>query len=217
LTVSTATNAGISVEGKEAEVVCEDCSIQDNDNYGIQAYRGANCKALRCTFSNFVDIFCTTEARVKCQLCVFQHSKQEHCHVKDGAKMSLKECNLWDGGSAIQVEAAVLKIRGTEIHDQPHTAVLLFKGAVLKATRSTFADNGVSGLQMHAESRAELNQCQFLRNRLIGIQADGGELVLENCAVKNHGQIGILYTPAVILTEVGTEYEDNGVANVLCQ
>jgi hypothetical protein len=217
LAVTTATSAGISAQGKEAEVACENCSIQNNDNYGIQVSDSAGCKFVRCLFSNFFDIFCTKEARVKCQHCAFERSKEGHCDVNTGAKMSLKQCDLSDGGHGIQVEAAVLKMKGTCVHNQPKTAVVLCEGAVLKATESVFSDNGVCGLGLFEKTKAELNQCQFLRNGPLGIQAKGGELVLTNCVIKNHAQVGILCTAAVTLTEVGTEYEGNGVGNVVRQ
>jgi hypothetical protein len=95
LSVTTATSAGISAQGKEAEVVCENCSIQNNDNYGIQASDSAVCKFVRCLFSNFFDIFCTKEVRVKCQHCAFERSKEGHCDVNTGANFPSIRVTSW--------------------------------------------------------------------------------------------------------------------------
>jgi hypothetical protein len=196
-----------------ARVTIEQCTIQQNENYGIQAFDLAHVKAVQCLFSSGVDIFCLKKAKVRCVLSKFEGSQQVHVQVQEEGVVSLKECELLgcQRGVGMQIsDGGLVKMKGSHLHNEPQFGIAVCGGGKLKAIQSAFYDCGVGGLYIDAETDVELVGCQILRNGKVGVQALGGKVVLTNCAVKEHPQVGILQKPAATVQETNTEFAGNG-------
>jgi hypothetical protein len=212
ITITGTRDAGVSAFAG-AEVTLENCSIQQNDNYGIQVFNGAKVKAVQCFLSSSVDIFVLKKGKVKCVLCKFEGASQIHVHSQDGGIASLKDCELLScqRGIGMQVsETGIVKLKGTHIHNQEKFAVAVCPRGVFRASEAAFYDCGSGGLYIDSETEVELVSCQIIRNGNIGIQALGGKVKLAHCTIREHRQVGILHRPNADVQEENTEFQGNG-------
>jgi hypothetical protein len=217
VTLDGTVDAGISVSGKLAKARLEGCSIQNNQQFGAQVYNEARARFVRCLFSNRLDILCLQSGKVQCRHCTFPQSQAGHCNAREAGYISMKNCELSNGGTGIgiQIGDATLKLRETNIHNESKFGVVIGTKGVLNARASSFYECGIGGLFVQSQAKAQLEQCTFSQNGEVGIQATGCELSLLNCIVKNHKQCGIFCTDEVVLREEATQFEANEKGNIV--
>ena len=226
----TVNDSTLTRNGQTAISVCEKSvfilnrtTFDSNDNFAGQIFsNGAICKLFDCKVTNHSISFVVSDgAKLRCRNTTFGSSKNPQFEIRSGGIGSFNGCDIGTSacGNGIQVhDNGKIKMKKTRVHDQPKLGMLLGNLGIAKITdHSVFENNGQVGIVCLAGSKADITDSTFNSNGIMSIQAQGEELILQNCNITNHKQCGVLASKAVKFTYSGNNFSNNGSKDIVVQ
>lgn len=232
----TVANAAVDVLGSEicgskgggisiadgASAVFQACTIHDNISFGAMVYERAKSKFVQCLFANNTEnvaLYIASDGKARCKLCKFEASGMLHIEARSGGVASVRDSELGAtrDGTGVQVtEKALVKLRGSHVHNCQRYGVFVGQSGILRAFGGAIYECGEAAVALAGgEATAAFDGVQFIRNGGTAVLASEGSVTLANCAIKEHRTAGIVQHSKGTVTETNTEFVSNNNVNIL--
>ena len=203
-----------------SKALIENCQIHDNQNFGMQVHMpDTYVKMINTKVSNHLNslaVIVLNDAKVRCIGCSFETTLQPHFEIRQGGKVSLKECEIMNSSKGIGVQVhddGILKLDKTQIHNESKIGIMLGEKGKVQAKKSKIYDCGTCGVYTQPASIGEFEECEFYRNGQTAFQISG-EVILKSCVVSEHSAYGVLVNDGGIFKEENSQFSNNGQENI---
>jgi hypothetical protein len=200
--------------------------VHDNENFGIQAAgKGSSVQAHGTTFANHVGqsgiaIITMQGAVAYCNGCTFSNTQHPHCELRQGATVTLENCDLGPTNAGIGLQAhdgGILELKGTKLHGCAKFGIMVGENGLLKAWNSTLCECGVGALYTNPGCNVELVGCTIENNGQFGMQLTGGVIKTSQCTIRNHTAFGVVVFHVAQFGDDQNQYLNNGQQDVFHQ
>ena len=198
------------------------CSIHDNCSFGCHVTDdNTHVKFVNCIFMNHnrsSTLHASNRAVIRCVDTKIQADLEPHAHIYNGAKVSMKNCDLTNSLKGVGVyvrDDGIFKCNNVCIHDEVSKAIDIGKKGVVIAVDSKFLNNANIGIMVEQYGSGTFTNCLFDSNGQTAISMNGGNVTLNNCTISNHEHQGICLTKSSNLVDNNTKFSKNGQNNIL--
>ena len=198
-------------------------TFDTNDNSACQiSQKGSVMKLFDCKVINhLVSCVVLDEAKIRCRNTIFDKSRNPHFDVARGGFASLNSCDIGPSfsGNGIQVhDNGRIKMRKTKVHHQAKLGILVGNQGICQILdHSIFENNGQIAVVCLENSKTEILNSTLNSNGLFAVQAQGGELTVQNCTISNHTQCAVFASKNVKLSYSGNNFTNNGAKDIVIQ